>query len=417
MDNAVLCGKFFHKSAAIEYIYNFSRLAMIVLEGPYLSDYFLQTLSRNQFPVVATEYAREAGRGYSLSFVDEADAVARLKQSRHERLYTPSENAIGWISEHLHNTPLAKKISLFKNKAKFRELVRHLYPDFHFRTVGVETLLKLSASELNLPCVIKPATGFFSLGVYPVFTEEDFSNVQRDLQTDLANIQNIYPMEVLNTQSFIIEDYVLGDEYAIDAYYDASGEPVVLGILQHLFRSRRSVSDRIYSTSAEILQDNMAPFTRFLQQIGKYTGVKNFPLHVELRRRPDGMLVPIEVNPMRFGGWCTTPDLTHHAWGMNIYEQYMLDLKPDWLQLLSGKEDSIYSLIVLDNSTGIPGTAIRSFDYDAVLQHFAKPLKLKKIDFCRFPLFGFLFVETATDNTEEIESILHDDLKSYIDLI
>lgn len=387
---------------------------MILLDGPYISEFLLETLSKNRFPVVATEYALEIGKGQQLNLVDEAAAIESLERNDQARLYTPSENSIGWICRHLHNTRLPETISLFKNKARFREMVRHLYPDLYFRTLDLDALLHLDASEIPLPCVVKPSTGFFSLGVYPVFTKDDFLKMQRSLRSDIEKIHHLYPNEVFNPDFFIVEEYVYGEEFAIDAYYDSSGEPVVLGMLQHLFSSSQDVRDRVYMTSADILRKNLTPVTGFLRQIGNLTGIANFPLHVELRRSDEGDLVPIEINPMRFGGWCSTGDLAHHAWGMNVYERFFLDRKPDWPALIAGGGDSIFSLIVLENSTGIPGGDIRFFNYDAVLENFKNPLKLTKADFRQYPLFGFLFVETEANNTAELERILHDDLRSYI---
>ncbi|MEJ2108424.1 MAG: ATP-grasp domain-containing protein [Acidobacteriota bacterium] len=389
---------------------------MILLDGPYISEFLLETLSKNQFPVVATEYALEIGKGLHLNLVDEEAAIKRLERNDRERLYTPSENSIGWICRHLRNTRLPETISLFKNKSRFREMVRHLYPDLYFCTLDLDTLLHLPVSDIPLPCVVKPATGFFSLGVYPIFTKDDFLRMQGGLKSDLEKVHTLYPNEVFNPEFFIVEEYVYGDEFAIDAYYDASGEPVVLGMLQHLFSSTQDVRDRVYMTSADILRKNLTPVTKFLRQIGNLTGIANFPLHVEVRRRGEGDLVPIEINPMRFGGWCSTGDLAYHAWGTNVYEKFFLDIQPDWPALISNGGNSIFSLVVLENSTGISGADIRRFNYDAVLENFENPLKLTKADFRQYPLFGFLFVETRANNTGELERILHDDLRSYIEL-
>ena len=46
---------------------------------------------------------------------------------------------------------------------------------------------------------------------------------------------------------------------------------------------------------------------------------------------------------------------------------------------------------MLDNDTGIPPGEIRGFDYDALLARFTRPLHLNRMDYNRFPLFGFLF--------------------------
>ena len=98
----------------------------------------------------------------------------------------------------------------------------------------------------------------------------------------------------------------------------------------------------------------------------------------------------------------------------NPYVYYIKQLKPDWADLLKDKDGLLYSLIVLNNATGIEGCDIESFDYDQLLSTFQKPLELRKSNFRRHPHFGFLFVETRADNLQEIETILKADLSEFI---
>jgi NADPH-dependent curcumin reductase CurA len=37
-----------------------------------------------------------------------------------------------------------------------------------------------------------------------------------------------------NTSNFIIEEFIQGEEYAIDYYYDNNGDAVLLNVLHHL---------------------------------------------------------------------------------------------------------------------------------------------------------------------------------------
>jgi hypothetical protein len=135
---------------------------------------------------------------------------------------------------------------------------------------------------------------------------------------------------------------------------------------------------------------------------------------MELRRGKNKQILPIEINPLRFGGWCTTADMTHHAWGFNPYLYYYQDKKPDWSELLKGKQGKLFSIIVLDNSTGIDGANISSFDYDRLLSGFENPLELRKTDYKTYPVFGFLFTETGEENRRELEYILNSDLREFV---
>jgi len=214
---------------------------------------------------------------------------------------------------------------------------------------------------------------------------------------------------------FIIEECIPGDEFAVDCYFNNTGKPVVLNIMKHIFSSEKDVNDRVYITSKEIIETYKDSITGFLAEIGRRADLSNFPAHVEVRIDENGNIAPIEVNPLRFGGWCSTPDLAWYAFGINLYEYLFQQKQPDWNMLLQSKENLVYSNIVLNNSTGTEGKYIKAFNYEKLLSGFTKPLELRKADFTKFPLFGFLFCETHIENMQELERILHSDLSEYIE--
>ncbi|MCP4452102.1 MAG: ATP-grasp domain-containing protein, partial [Planctomycetes bacterium] len=245
-------------------------------------------------------------------------------------------------------------------------------------------------------------------------TQKAWGQVIASIQSEMQQVEGLYPRDVLDTTAFIVEQVIEGEEFAFDAYYNAQGDPVILNILHHVFPHEADVNDRVYLSSKQIIQDNLADFTSFLTQVGQLSQVTNFPVHVEIRRDRHGSLMPIEINPLRFGGWCTTADMAYFAYGYNPYVYCMKQLRPNWDELLKDKNDLIYSLIVLNNGTGIDGRDIQSFDYDQLLSTFEKPLELRKSDFKKHPHFGFLFAETRTDHIQEIETILNSDLTEFI---
>ena len=114
--------------------------------------------------------------------------------------------------------------------------------------------------------------------------------------------KKFYPEAVVNTSKFIIEEYIQGEEYAVDAYYDKNGNPVILNIFHHPFFNSKDVSDRIYVMSTDIMIKYMAKFAMLLKEIGDKNNIKNFPLHIELRVTEDERIIPIEVNQ------CVLPD-------------------------------------------------------------------------------------------------------------
>jgi hypothetical protein len=389
---------------------------MFFVDKPYISEFFKATVKENAIPVVGTDIAKDLDLYSGTKIMSEDDAVEWIQTVDNPLIYTTSENSIGWISKHLTFSDLPGKIALFKDKFNFRKLIKPLFPDFYFKKVLTKDLKKIQFNEIPLPFIIKPSIGFFSMGVYKISTLEDWVRTTDSIAAEIEQGKDIYPDAVLNTHSFIIEQCINGEEFAVDAYYDSMGEPVILGILKHVFSSDTDVSDRVYLSSKKIIETHLEAISIFLKKMGELAQVKNFPVHVELRRENDGTLVPIEVNPMRFGGWCSTPDLSFLAYGLNPYLYYYLQKKPNWSKILKGKEGKLFSIIVLDNSTGVAAGKIESFDYEKLLSSFENPLELRKIDYKTYPVFGFLFTETREDNFMELKAILDSNLNEFISL-
>ena len=387
---------------------------MILLDKPYISEFLLNTLERNRIPVINNEAVSEFAPDRNLLLLSADEAINSFEGNDNCLLYTNSENSISWIEHNLKHTDLPGKIKLFKNKVLFRDLLSDLFPDYFYRAVAVDDLESLDIEAFPLPFIVKPAIGFFSLGVYKVESTDEWEMTVNAIKAEIDLIKDLYPPEVLHTGEFIIEECIYGDEFAIDCYFNNDGKPVVLNIMKHIFSSGTDVNDRVYTTSKEIIENYIDPVTEFLFEIGKRAGLRNFPAHVEVRINENGIVAPIEVNPLRFGGWCSTPDLAWHAFGINLYEYLFQQNEPDWSDILKEKDGAVFSNIVLNNSTGIEGKDVQKFDYEKLLSDFEKPLELRKADYSKFPLFGFLFCETRKQNLQELDRILMSDLNEYV---
>jgi hypothetical protein len=387
---------------------------MILIDQPFVSDFLIQTIRANSFRLVGSPEARKMIDAEDLHWVPEKEAVRMILEYPETPLYTNSENALSWLDRHLNGSDYALHAELFKNKAKFRKLVQELYPGFFFKTLKLEEVQSLNIRDLPLPFVIKPAIGFFSIGVHVVRDESSWCMVKKELT--YRNLASAYPGNVLDTSTFIIEEYIEGEEFAVDCYFNDQGEVVILNILHHRFSSGADTSDRVYTTSEKMVRAFRSGFENFLQSLGEKAGISNFPAHVELRVDASGRVIPIEVNPMRFGGWCTTADLLGLATGANPYEYYLHKRKPDWDKVFEGKRDRVFSIIVLNNNSGYNPDQIESFDYGRLAGDFEKPLEIRKMDVKKYAVFGFVFTETRKENQEELDKILMSDLRKYIRL-
>lgn len=388
---------------------------MILLDRPYVSDILRRTVLDHALPVVLTPAARELGFADAPGAITEQDAIDRLRARPDTRVLSNSENAIGWVAANLGFTGLPAAIERCKNKLAFRHLLRCLYPEFRYREVKPDALDTIDPAAIGHPFVIKPAVGFFSLGVHVVSRPDQWPAARRALAAQLQAPSALYPREVLDSSSLILEEMITGTEYAIDAYYDAQGEPVITNILQHLFSSDSDVSDRVYVTGEDIVTGNLQRFTAFLGQVGRLAGWRDFPVHVEVRVDAAGRIAPIEFNPLRFGGWCTTADLTLLGYGLNPYLAFLDDQRPDWPAIFAARRGLLYSLIVLDNSTGLAADQIRGFDHDRLAAWFTRPLEIRRLDVQETGVFGFLFTETPAHRRGELERVLHSDLREFVE--
>src|SRR6056297_301579 len=385
---------------------------MILIDQPYVSDFLIKTIKENNFEIVATAEAKSLINDGTLNWISEKEAKTKLSGSEHPQIYTNSENSLSWIFEHLEETKRPDQIRLFKDKYKFRELIKELFPNFLYRKITIEEIQTVTIDELQLPFVIKPSLGFFSIGVHIVTNEEDWITAQKELNYN--NLKSIYPKEVMDASTFIIEEYIEGEEFAIDAYFNADREAVILNILHHKFSSGADVSDRVYSTSQSIIRKHIKSVEAFLKPIGEKAELKNFPLHLEVRIDENGVIKPIEINPQRFGGWCTTGDLSWYAFNINSYEYFFQNKKPNWDELFKNKGDETYSIILLNNNSGIEPSKISHFDFDVLQQDLENILVLRKLDFNKYPAFGLLFTKTSEGNEQELDDILNSDLRKYI---
>ena len=348
----------------------------------------------------------------SLVWIAEDEAIALLKNNPEISLYSNSENALAWIDQNYGESELSSQLQVLKNKVKFRELIKELFPGFNFRQISIEEIQRLSDDEIRFPFVIKPAVGFFSIGVHIVENEKDWIKAKSELRPE--KLKSIFPENVLNTSNFIIEEFIRGEEYAIDYYYDNNGDAVLLNVLHHLFSSGTDTSDRVYSTSKAIIEKYKIDLEDFLSKIGKELHLKNFPAHAEVRIDENGKINPIEVNPLRFGGFCTTADLLGVTLGFNEYKCFCENKKPDWDSIFKGKENKIFSVIVLDNNSGIIPSDILRFNYSDLAKDFEKPVLIRELDINNYPVFGFAFIESTANNQKELNDILTSDLRKYI---
>ena len=388
---------------------------MILLDKPYVSEFLQNSLIEKNIPVIHTSVVDELELSPNLNLISEEEAIKLCENDPNHLLYSNSENAISWISKQPALGGKYNLISIFKDKALFREVIRPLYPNYYFESINLDELEDLDKESMPYPLIFKPAIGFFSMGVYKINNADDWKGLEKKVLAEIKQVEHLYPKDVFDSSAFIIEECIEGREFAIDAYFDKNGKSVILNIMEHYFSSGEDVSDRLYATSDSLIKEFLAPFSDLIDSISKLMGIRNFPIHLEVRVTEDGQIIPIEVNPMRFGGWCTTADFGGMAWGFNPYHMFFESEKPNWDDVLASHENCNYTILLLDNSTDIDGSEIASFNYEAIASKFSHVLELRKVDYTKYPIFGFLFLKTNDSDQEALAEILKSSLMEYIE--
>ena len=310
---------------------------MIILDKPYVSPFLQETLMKNKIPTLKIENPSDLGINLPLNFLGNEHFKELYEKSEDQVLLTNSENALQWIISNLNNSELSTQINNFKDKYQFRKLMQAYYDDYFFQKVKYDDLFSLKIQQIPKPFVIKPNIGFFSLAVYYVRNNEDWAKVLANIKKDVMRNKDYFPKEVMDASEFIIEEALEGEEFAVDAYFNSKGDPIILNIYHHYHAEETDTGDRLYYTSKKIINTYHTKIKTVLQNIKNATNIKNFPVHAELRLDLTGKFGIIEVNPMRFAGFCVA-DLTWFAYGFNPYEYYFNGKEPDWDHILQGKE-------------------------------------------------------------------------------
>lgn len=387
---------------------------MFIFDEPYISDIAINYLVESQQPTVLTDFSSQA-LPESVNSVSMDQARDLISKNNNSWLYTNSENCIATIVDLVgENSPIMQKVRFFKNKFKFRQATQHIFPDIYYREILGDQVSALTFEEIGRPFIIKPTVGFLSAGVYRVNNGDEWREVKKEIleKTNAATVT--FPKDVIDSSAFLIESVIEGTEYAIDVFFDDNNEPVILNILEHRFNGEHDMGDRLYVTSVDIIQANLSRVEGFLKQLSLIDDFSGFPLHVEIRIDGNGNVRPIEVNPLRFAGWCST-DIAYYAFGINVYEFFMEKKKPDWGEIFKSKKEREFAIAVLEKRGPVSDDLV--FDYEKLTDSLTSLVKLRPIDYKRLPLFAFLFLETSEGNEKELDCLLTLDPHDFLSVL
>jgi hypothetical protein len=381
---------------------------MIILNESIVSPILLKVLEEQQIPVLEQGQWGDTLTSEKLNIQKDTEFFKSMEKDK--RILTNSENGITLLGHFQPDSNEYIWSKLLKDKSQVRNLTKSLYPDFYFQDIDLSMISELDINQIPFPVVIKPNIGYSSVGVHKVKNEQDWYIAVNQLKADLLHSGGLYDSEVVGSQTVLIEEWIQGEEYAIDGYYNQDGEPVILNVFKRSFKDDYDTSDRIYYTSKLAIDEIYHDALKFMKNIQTVLPLRNYPVHFEIRKK-GSRVIPIEINPLRFAGAGTT-DLGYHAYGMNMYERYFSGTKPDWNRIMEEMDDRIYSFFFAEVPLEINLEDVARIDHDGLLHEFEHVFEYRQLPFQNDRSMAIIFYRSE-DLNENLQ-LLHLDLIPYL---
>ena len=377
------------------------------ISGPVISPSLLNAVQRGKISVYLQPPTPPLPQ--TINILKDEEAASSI-QDKNAVIIMNWEASLSFILENLPQQNL-DRVNAFKNKAVFRELVKELYPNLFYVELTRDNLRDFRLPKEVETVVLKPSLGTASIGIRTVHGQKEWKKAVDSVLNDIDKAKQHMNPAMLNDSSFLVEEFVDGDEFACDGFWDANGKTVITGIYQHPFASSLDVSDTIYYTSTKVVVETIEPTMQVLEHIGAKLGMRRFPFHFEFRFS-NNKIFPIELNPLRFGQ-VALPDITEYAFGFNPYDLFFTDEAPDWDSLLNDASNkTVYAFVLAD----IPAKYELEkywFDEECFCNSFGdKLLNYLPSNPEITPFFGVAHV--VADKVEEVLGYLNLDFESFL---
>ena len=266
-----------------------------------------------------------------------------------DKVYVPSETSLSIVMDRMQDESYVDGINKLKNKYFCREVLSSLYPDFYFAKATLSEIPTLDLKGKKV--VIKPLKGFFGTGVRIAEPNCDLTALATDMKEEVQANAKFFPESILTQDEFIIEEFITGDEYAVDMFFDEAGKPQIMNIYLHPEPAIAEYFHLMYYTNKEIFDNYFRTFINFFNELNKIMKLKSFPIHAEFKLQ-DGVMVPIELNPMRYGGFGLS-DLTFNSFQLQPITAYFDNTPAKWSDIWDSRKANNYAWILGYNGKDI----------------------------------------------------------------
>jgi hypothetical protein len=297
----------------------------------------------------------------------------------------------------------ARAIGILKNKFLFREILSEIFENYHYRLIKNTDIRDLVITEKS---VIKPMKGCFGTGVRIIDQHTNFRELAEEIDAEIEKNGKVLSDLVLSKDDFIIEQFIYGEEYAVDMFYDSNGNPCIVNIYHHPMSQNPAYLHMIYYTSQEVFDKVYEKARAFFIELNKILNVTNFVMHSEFKL-DDGHLFPIEINAMRYGGM-GLGNMIFHAVGIDPYYYFLADREPDWKLIWQKNADRNYVFFIAYNGERKSVLEFRP-DRDKLRAQFTNVLMERQFDYQKQLAFGIYCLSETKANIANLLTIEFDD--------
>ena len=298
-------------------------------------------------------------------------------------------------------------VSRLKNKVSCRQMLASIFPDFFFQEIPVHDLPKIELAP-NEKYFVKPIKGYWGSAAFPLDAQTDRVSLMHEIEAQLTKRTNLFSEQVVSKDRLIVEGFLEGEEYAVDMFFNESGEPIVTNICHHPLPKKLDYLHVVYYTSYEVYRSLYPRFIEFFKALNQSLQGRSIPIHGEFKLHK-GKLTPIELNPLRFGsdGFA---DLSFHAFGFNPFLYFAENRAPDWEALWKGREEKIFAFYLGYNGSDLDTGRYRP-DLRNFRRLFSHILSDTAMNYQDALAFAVMYIEE--DSLERIHELLGVEFNEY----
>lgn len=352
-----------------------------------------------------------AGRSNIISMSGEELERSDINFSSADKVYVPSETSLSIVMDRMQDKDYIRGINKLKNKFYCREVLRSIYPNFYFAKAALAEIPGLKLGDKKV--VIKPLKGFFGKGVRVADKDTDLLKLAYEMNREVEASVKFFPETILTRDEYIVEEYISGEEYAVDMFFDKHGKPAIMNIYSHPDPEIPDYFHLMYYTNKKIFDNHLKTFMCFFRELNEIMDLKNFPIHAEFKLQ-NSVMIPIELNPMRYGGFGLS-DLTYFGFNFQPIIAYFDDESVDWSEIWSSWDKYNYAWILGYNGRDISVNVQRPNHekYKKYLAENSDVLDYVQLDYKTNPIFSLACLRN--NNLEHLKELLKIEFNEFFD--